>query len=481
MNRIFPIPLNRPLAYGGQNLLEQPLNWSKGSIIRGRVAQALAPGVYVVAVGGRPVIAQAPFSLTVGQEIALEVQGSKDGQVMARLVSDQQGTGVVSEQILSKLGIEHTSLSRTILQAVTGFQMELTPENFDLVAQGLAMQNRKDLPAARLVAFALKAGLPVHQEVLSLLAAAFSPDRLDLFPALSQWVKSAGQVWGPEGEEPVSLRQLRTVLGAMALRPDDPVPVLTTKLAAVFNSQLPGLAVPPNPASQGEAGKAIIPGESGRQPPGQVPGEAGTPGTGSSAGLPRAIAGSPGEQPASLAVLITQLTRELEQITGGGKAALGEHLTEGNFLEKQAAGRYLWQVMDKSGLHQSDYVFFSIPFQLGAEDPRTAYLRIYKDGKTRRIDPENCRIALVLDTAGLGPLTVELMVIQREIHSKITVQEERIIPVGRLLWPELQDALAIHGFLLGQPEWRTGPPPDLKPAAVPVAAARLRGRLDVRV
>lgn len=636
MDSGFQITLKSSLAPSVDRSFPKEIpDWPPGSVIKGVVLKAVSLDTYVINAEGKQIIAQSTHLLSLGQEITMEVQGTKEGQVFARLISENSGYGeTIASQILRQAGIVDTPQNQIILKVLTSFYLDLTQSNFQQVARGMTMLGNQDFQSAQLIAFAIKAHLPIQLDVLNLLQNAFRSE--DLFQELKPLLAESVQVTAPKGEIPPSLRQLDGFLHQITLKHDDNAWTLAQKLRAVVNAQLPGigspevleqqgiqgakvsglmnsepfiapqqskmaalpLTAPRQAASNGltisslfspemngarhssfsaladpgvEAGRSEARPERSLKPvlePGsnisarqnlQIPNSEGMGGNileprlnqvgatfrnleGTSGGphagvqgnwqfvdqkiepigaIAAAFGSSTEQSPVLKAVagqeeyreiarpesvqksegtttipangleaknmgksfgaLIVQVVNELEQILAKGNTEVADVVAKGAALEQHLASQQVLQGVDKGIQRQSDFLFFNIPYQLPDGKNTSGQLRIYKEGKNCKIDPKNARIALVLDTAHIGPITFELAIQNRDITGKVTVNDEFVAQEGRLAWPELQKALANYGFCMLKADWQIGEPLDIKPSLISEGAELKRGWIDIRI
>ncbi|MBM7867068.1 hypothetical protein GTO89_10745 [Heliobacterium gestii] len=194
--------------------------------------------------------------------------------------------------------------------------------------------------------------------------------------------------------------------------------------------------------------------------------------------------GTAKDRGASLTQQISRAIREVESFftnRGADIADSADLLARGGAIEERLAGHQVLQGLDKGTQGANDYLSFSIPYRLAGGKEGNGQLRVYKDGKNRTLDPENVRMALVLDTENLGFVTIELAVLRKEVQSRVTVAEPAVMEAGKSAWPDLQQAMAEQGFHLGGANWRVGAPVDLRPAPNDGNQVREPGRLNIRI
>ncbi|MZP29107.1 hypothetical protein GTO91_05190 [Heliobacterium undosum] len=191
--------------------------------------------------------------------------------------------------------------------------------------------------------------------------------------------------------------------------------------------------------------------------------------------------GAAKDRTTALSQQIARAVQEVESFFTGRGADAADLISRGLAIEERLAGHQVLQGLDKGIQGANDYLSFTIPYRLAGGKEGNGQLRVYKDGKNRTLDPENVRLALVLDTEHLGFVTIELAVRRKEVQSKVTVVDPVVMEAGQVAWPELQQALAEQGFHLGGANWRVGSPADLRPAPAEAPASREPGRLNIRV
>lgn len=180
------------------------------------------------------------------------------------------------------------------------------------------------------------------------------------------------------------------------------------------------------------------------------------------------------------------LIKELKAAVKEKSAALPgapELVARGSLIEKQLAAQQIFQsIAGEKG--EQEYLYFNIPFIRHGQTDTYGELRIIKDtGGKRLIDPGSFRMIMLLNTANLGPLVLEIKVLNKDITANIKVSEEWIAGVLDQAWPELQESFQDIGYSLGDCSCKVGVfPGNLQPRGFELKIdAEKQHLLDVQV
>ncbi|ABZ84749.1 hypothetical protein HM1_2193 [Heliomicrobium modesticaldum Ice1] len=508
--------LGRALLFGrGQRNRPEGVNWKVGAIVDGLVLEMLLKDTYAVNVEGKKLTLQSPYPLSPGEAIRLEVQGHSEGQVRARLLplESRDAAGDRAATLLRQAGMDDTPQNRMILRSLTASMLGLTRENFQQVARAMALLGNTGEQSSQTAAFALKSAIPMGGEMLRLLQSAFTGEPLQ---GLQDWLNEAKAVIKAQGGDvPEGLLKLEAELVKTLPESKDPAEVLARKLARLLESQMlvsrgerGGLsqsrstpvnrldvAVAPGAMNRGgdpfvEAGASSDAGATGRSGRAAVepsvrdniatdrPAAERVSGEKAAQGMAE---GTARDRTIALAQQIARAVREVESFFTSRGVDAADLISRGVAIEERLAGHQVLQGLDKGIQGDNDYLSFTIPYRLAGGKEGYGQLRVYKDGKNRTLDPENVRLALVLDTEHLGFISIELAVRRKEVQSRVTVVDPAVMKAGQVAWPELQQALAEQGFHLGGANWRVGPPADLRPAPAEAPMSSELGRLNIRI
>jgi len=115
-----------------------------------------------------------------------------------------------------------------------------------------------------------------------------------------------------------------------------------------------------------------------------------------------------------------------ESTTQGARAAEGLRQLAGQLeaVGKDLAAVQLSNLSNTPQLTAEPYYLFPIPLQTD-DGPRTAHLKVFQRGGKRNIDPENVRLALLLDLPELGEIAIDLTVFQKRLSGKILSGREQ--------------------------------------------------------
>ncbi|KAB2954422.1 hypothetical protein F9B85_01685 [Heliorestis acidaminivorans] len=440
----------------------QRLLWSAGTQLRGEVVQSLGDDTFTLLIDGKKVILQSSHNLQVGQPVTLRVEGSQQGQVVAKLLPSQPNQnlqGIMYQErnlanSLEKMGLKNTVENRLIYRALIDYQIELTPERFRQVTQAMNSLGKIDYPTAQITAFAIKANLPLQKDVLLLLQKSFGSEHI--FRELQSWIEETKNITrnlpgllasAEQKENPwkgdlrnqqvlmtnlmKNVEQLEEQLKNLLIRGNEDKNIIRDKATAAIESQL----------FQRQEGKVL------------------------SKDLTAVTSSQRNLLPTLISNSVTQLEVLMQFPDAREKfSQLLQTLARGLVLEEVWAGKQVLQHTDKSSNQSGDYYYFQIPFQQSENKESVAQLRVYKDAGKRKIDKKNLRLILLLHMEQMGPFSMELQIQNETIQGRATVQNKEIASIAQSFWPQLQKDLASYGYALHNFEWHIGEPADLKPA-----------------
>jgi hypothetical protein len=91
------------------------------------------------------------------------------------------------------------------------------------------------------------------------------------------------------------------------------------------------------------------------------------------------------------------------------------------------------------------YYLFPIPLAT-SNGPHTAHLKIYRRPGQNSVDPENLRLALLLDLPELGEIAIDLAVFERHLSGKILSGQQQTHQLVAVELDELREGLKGLGY-----------------------------------
>ena len=542
--------------------------WQPGQVFGGIVLERVAENTYVIRVDGKDVLAVAPYVLVKDQAITMEVQGKNNSKYMVRLLDfSLTGEGDVLKSIISQLGMEDNPLNRSLIQGFLAQELPLKPELLQQAARTLQVSGRNSPEDVAPILLAQKWGIPPNPRVLEAIQAFLSGLKETEMGSESQLARLTQELAGfldgiqeesqspgeelphpfrQEGVPPFTLskegtvlfQQVKDMLRAMILKPQEGAEKVTEQLRNLLGFQLPkslqnGAEARSELTPEGlkafaetVPGKAItIPPQRGATSPPVSQEDSPAPVTIKSAlqdarsfdinsgnyksgqnvdGLPdRAANGqasgtgavrneiaaeSHGKSFRAFGELLEKLGQLLQEVRVAVKETglyqKGQHIVhQGAEIERQMAGHQIFQSIQRDNCQQ-DYLYFNLPFINNGEKETWGQLRILKntDGK-KMIDPKRFSTVILLNTENLGPLLLEIRVWNKDVTANGKVTEDWVAQVLKKAWPKLQAPFEAMGYRLRQCQWDVGSfEENLRPSEVDPPKTRSAFRfLDTRV
>lgn len=439
---------------------------SEGQVIKATVLRLLEDQVWLN-IAGRTITARTEIPLQPQQQVLLAVSQADPDQILLRVLNPLPpsrpasptaaagGGGITPgpltaetlahqlHNLLSGWGIEPDETNLTIARALLAQQQHLTPEEVRTVR---ALWRAASPPQTPLTGEALRAGieplvflhtrqLPVGPESLALagrwlagpqrVAAQLADLQQVMGEALAQL--NRGGAAGPD-LDPVrhALLSARAHVAAWSIPagPDAPAGEIAARLPAVVI----GLGTPPE-AELGRRLASSPPADSPPAPPAgdgsQAAAGARTPSQPDAAGsLPRPAAPAPAAPPADPATALHRLAAvvagalarpDLDEPTARILGRLADGLDRAT---QELGALHLSNLGHPPDAAAEPYYLFAIPLAT-ADGPRTAQLKVFRPAGRRAIDPDDVRLALLLDLPGLGEIAVSLTVFNSHLSGQI--------------------------------------------------------------
>ncbi|MCW2278443.1 hypothetical protein [Heliophilum fasciatum] len=391
------------------------LGWEQGNVLTGIVLSSLTSDLFVVNVDGKSVTIQSPYGLVPGQSIALLVEGERQGQVAARLLAPE---------LLETKATPSEAARLQALQVPDSPRHRMALRALDLVGM-MPTPERLEQIAAGLEGTGRR-DLPAA----FLAAVALKSD----LPVEAEWLRLL-QTFVQSGDNVLNgLDRWTTDLTVKSPSPE---------LTAAINELKAGLKALTLHPQEGDLSKLIQ-----NMAEGKAADRLGAP--------------------------IGQVLDELGQIGQKG----GELWERGQTLLDGLAGRHLWNALDKQGVRMEDYLYVPLLYQRPDGENGQGQLRVYRRPRDQR-EEGPLRVALILDTASLGVVTVELTLQRQEVWARVTVNDEVTARAGRAAWSDLQEKLDKLGFRL-KGDWRVGRAPEVEARLTETVAQPCARGIDIR-
>jgi flagellar hook-length control protein FliK len=114
-------------------------------------------------------------------------------------------------------------------------------------------------------------------------------------------------------------------------------------------------------------------------------------------------------------------------------------------LALDTSANHLSNLVTTSEVNSSPFYCFPLPLLL-PEGAGTGYLTIHKNIGEEKINPDNMRLALLLDLPELGEITVKLQIVKKHITGQITSSREKTYELIETQISDLHDALKKQGY-----------------------------------
>lgn len=245
--------------------------WQPGQVFGGIVLERVAENTYMIRVDGKDVLAVAPYLLVKDQAITMEVQGKNNSKYMVRLLDfSLTGEGDMLKSIISQLGMEDNPLNRSLIQGSLAQELPLKPELLQQAARTLEVSGRNSPEDVAPILLAQKWGLPPNPRVLETIQAFLSGLKETVLGSESQLARLTQELAGfldeiqvesqapgkelpqpfqQEGVPPLPLskegtvlfQQVKDMLSAMILKPQEGAEKVTEQLKSLLSYQLPKL------------------------------------------------------------------------------------------------------------------------------------------------------------------------------------------------------------------------------------------------
>ena len=153
--------------------------------------------------------------------------------------------------------------------------------------------------------------------------------------------------------------------------------------------------------------------------------------------------GLPDGVDASLKLLLLRLQARLSGLAPDALGSAGRSALEALQGRVREAVQFL-DTLQAANLPSDtrEAIYLQVPLLFDGR-PTVADLRIFcrEGGGRRRIDPENLRLSLSIDLSGLGPVRIDLSVVQKRAACRIHAADEQKVDFFRAAIGELEEAL----------------------------------------
>jgi hypothetical protein len=438
-----PSPVQGSPAAFGSLLVEL----ATGQVIQATVQRVAQDHVWLN-LGGLILMARSEVPLQEQQRISLKVVEADQGQITLRLVSRSVGPGSAAgagsagqhapvslsaslEAMLTAWGLESDAVNLAIAEALLTYGQTVSPEDVLAVRsqwQALPSHQAGDVDA---LAYLRANRLPVSRESLELAQHWLNgslplAERLD---ALRQAMNAALAELRPmAGQQPALDQLIDTLTSATARLADWPIndQQSAAELAARLASLITELGTPPEAeltrrlpvlvqadrqaADASQEGKAAAQSTQG----GAAVGDKCAAGLPESAAAPRASPTGASQQtlaehPNLLRQVETALADALAhpRLDPAATHVLQRLEDQLSLVTRDLSAAQLANLSDVANPAAEPFYVFCIPMHT-SQGARTAYLKVYHQPGHQSLDPDNLRLALLLDMPALGEIAVSL-------------------------------------------------------------------------
>ncbi len=462
----------------------QDTTLTQGQLLRATV-QRVADSLAWLTVRGQTLVARADnVALQPQQRVMLQVAEVKADQVTLRLAdlpataklqpsapAPTFSSGSVANQtaliaqlttLLTEWGVEADEINLAAAKALLVHQQSITPNDIQTVRSLWRALPQAQLADLEAVTFLQARQLPVNPESVTLArhfieyAPQLARQLTDLQAALSQLQTQLNQAQGP-ALKPLA-ETIQAALGQMAnwaLPADAPAAELAARLPTLMSQ----LNTPPetNLAQTAMRQGVAEPGQAPVQRSDQAPVQASAQALPQSplqpegqlverpevGPAPQAADREPNPLPRLLTAVRTALADpNLDETLARPLRQLAEKLdTASNNL----SAFQLNNLGQPPTATLESYYLFPIPLHL-PDGPQTAQLKIFHRPHQQTIDPDNVRLALLLDLPELGEIAVNLTVFEQRLSGQILTGLEDTRQRAEANLDQLRDSLADLGY-----------------------------------
>lgn len=454
---------------------------AKGQLVQATV-QRVAGEQVLLNLGGLVVAARSEVPLQAQQRVLLEVVAADQAQVSLRLIGRADGAAVASEAqaapikgqtdglqtLLVSWGLEGDEVDQAIARSLLAYGQTVSPEDvMNVRGQWQALPNHQ-LGDLATLSYLHVNRLPVSRESLAL-----AQHWLNGSPALTERLSDVQQALEQAlvrlrgmAESHPTLAGLRDMLqraseqlAGLRLSGDMSAPELATRLANLLRelgtppeaelarrlTALPRpVALSTDDASSAEASGVQRLAVSARPMPTRAEASPNEPALARpEIGLERGEAERSG--------LLRQLGRMLGEALADPKldASLAQPLQRLNeqlaWLAKDLGATQLANLATTANPSVPDCYLFAVPMDTN-QGPRTAYLKIYRQPEERELDPNNLRVALLLDMPELGEMAINLVLFERRLSGQFLCARPETPAIIDVELDELREQLKALGL-----------------------------------
>jgi len=453
---------------------------AKGQLVQATV-QRVTDEQVLLNLGGLVVAARSQVPLQPQQRVLLEVVEADQAQVSLRLISRADGTitapGAVPtpikaqpeglQALLLSWGLEGDEIDLAIARSLLAYGQSVSPEDV-LTVRG----QWQTLPSHQLGDLAALSYLHVNRLPVSRESVTLAQHWLNGGPALAERLTNLQQALDqvlarlpatPDNNPALAglrdvLQRLSAQLAGWRLSGDVPTPELAARLAGLLRE----LGTPPEAElarrlatllpSNALTGLDASPAESvGTEQP-----ASGTPSNHVQAEASHELAAAHPQRAlmtgeAEHNRLLRQVDRALSEALADPKldASLAQPLQRLHeqlaWLAKDLAATQLANLSATANPSTPDCYLFAIPMETD-QGARTAYLKIYRQPEQRDLDPDNLRVALLLDMPELGEMAINLVLFERRLSGQFLCMRPETQGIVDAQLGELREQLKALGL-----------------------------------
>ncbi len=472
---------------------------SEGQLIRATVQQVTDQAV-LLNIAGQLISAKTDVPLKPHQQVLLNVQQAGPDQITLQIVSDSarppsaaanapaaapsfESPAQNVQQMLVSWGLPADSVNMQLAEALLTHAHTLNPQDLQSARQAW-LQLPNPTPAdLNAVAFLQAHRLPLSPESVSLAKAWLNglPPIANRLTAVQQTLTAVLNQIQPAAQGNSALNQLTTVLQSTLeqiaqwhITPDTP----PTEIAARLESLVVNLNTPPE-ASLAKQPAVVITAKATAAIAGQPP-LAADDGSNQNITAPKttappaATAGKTSAAPGQSAAQPAPTTAPTAAVTLPASAPLDNPLHQLAHIVSNALANADLPPAQATALHQlsqqlhnlaqdlgavqlsnlantlatetGQYYLFPVPLHHPDGTQTTAQLKIFRQPGRKSVNPENTRIALLLDLPSLGEIAIDLTVFKRQISGRVLTGQTETNALVAANLDELRTRLSTLGY-----------------------------------
>lgn len=477
---------------------------AEGQLIRATVQQVTDQTV-LLNIAGQLISAKTEVPLQPRQQVLLNVQQAEPDQITLQIVSDTAArsntTATASttapmpeslaqnaQQMLASWGMPADAVNVQLAEALLTHAHTLNPQDLQAARQAWVQLPNPTPADLNAVAFLQAHRLPLSAESVSLAKEWLNglPPIANRLTTLQQTLTAVLNQVQPAAQNNPALTQLTQVLQSTLeqiaqwhITPDTP----PTEIAARLESLVVNLNTPPE-ASLAKQPAVVITAKAAMPAPGQPPVAAddgstqtttapntGTPATttaGKASAAPTpAASGQTAAQPAPttaptasvalpantpldnplyrLAHIVSNALADAN-LPPAQASALNQLSQQLHNLAQDLGAVQLSNLANTLATETGQYYLFPVPLHHPDGTQTTAQLKIFRQPGQKSVNPENTRVALLLDLPSLGEIAIDLSVFKRQISGRVLTGQSETNALVAANLDDLRTRLSTLGY-----------------------------------